>query len=46
MVMEEGKMSLKIKAGESPEEIKAVHEHWMRQAIAEAGKAEALGEFP
>ncbi|MNP84145.1 tRNA-specific adenosine deaminase [compost metagenome] len=26
--------------------MEAVHEHWMRQAIAEARKAEALGEVP
>lgn len=46
MVIEEGKMILNIKASESPEDIQAVHEYWMRQAIAEARKAEALGEVP
>ncbi|MEK5413251.1 tRNA adenosine(34) deaminase TadA [Paenibacillus sp. FSL L8-0708] len=39
-------MILNIKADESPEDIQAVHEYWMRQAIAEARKAEALGEVP
>lgn len=39
-------MILNIKAGESLDDMRAVHEHWMRQAIAEARKAEALGEVP
>lgn len=37
---------MNIRAGESLDDMEAVHEHWMRQAIAEAHKAEALGEVP
>ena len=46
MDIKKGKMILNIKAGESLDDMRAVHEHWMRQAIAEARKAEALGEVP
>lgn len=39
-------MSLNIQTGELPADELAIHELWMREAIAEARKAEALGEVP
>ena len=39
-------MNLSITFEELPEDEQAVHEYWMREAIAEARKAEALGEVP
>jgi tRNA(adenine34) deaminase len=42
----EGKMDLNILLDELPPEEREAHEYWMREAIAEARKAEALGEVP
>lgn len=39
-------MSLNIQTGELSAEELAIHELWMREAIAEARKAESLGEVP
>lgn len=39
-------MSLNILTDELPADELAIHELWMREAIAEARKAEALGEVP
>lgn len=39
-------MSLITENTELPAEEQAIHEYWMREAIAEARKAEALGEVP
>lgn len=39
-------MHLIIRVEELPAEERAIHEHWMTEAIREARKAEALGEVP
>lgn len=39
-------MHLNIRVEELPAEERAIHEHWMTEAIREARKAEALGEVP
>lgn len=39
-------MHLNILLDELPPEEREAHEYWMREAIAEARKAEALGEVP
>ncbi len=39
-------MHLNILLNELPPEEREAHEYWMREAIAEARKAEALGEVP
>lgn len=37
---------MNTRTNESLEDVHAAHEYWMRQAIAEARKAEELGEVP
>ena len=39
-------MHLNTRLEELPAEERAIHEHWMTEAIGEARKAEALGEVP
>lgn len=39
-------MSLNIHSSELPESERSLHEFWMNEAIAEAHKAESLGEVP